>query len=111
MPSWCAWLVDAGVLMLDGPAHVEGPRVVQKAWLAVVRETELTAVECFPFVFAGRYGAGSASVRIHLALSPRSSPPIGAAACASAPPPADPATPRSGSGSVAPPRPRVLPPA
>ena len=70
MPSWCAWLVDAGVVMLDGLAHVEGPRVVQNAWLAVVRETELTAVECFPFVFAGRYGAGSASVRIHLALSP-----------------------------------------
>jgi hypothetical protein len=70
MPSWCAWLVDAGVLLLEGPPRVEGPRVVQRAWLAVVREAELTAVECFPMIFAGRYGSGAASVRIHLALSP-----------------------------------------
>ena len=61
MPSWCAWLVDTGVLILDGPPHVEGPRVVQKPWLAVVRETELTAVECFPFVFAGRSARGARS--------------------------------------------------
>jgi len=27
MPSWCAWLVDAGVMMLDGQAHLEG-----RAW-------------------------------------------------------------------------------
>jgi len=70
MPSWCAPLVDAGVIRLDGPAALDGPRVVQPAWLAVVRESELTAVECFPFVFAGRYGSGAASLRIHLALSP-----------------------------------------
>jgi hypothetical protein len=70
MPSWCAWLVETGVLLLDGPPHIEGPRVAQKAWLAVVREAELTAVECFPLIFAGRYGSGGASVRIHLALSP-----------------------------------------
>ena len=69
-PSWCAPLVDAGVIRLDGPAALDGPRVVQPAWLAVVRESELTAVECFPFVFAGRYGSGAASLRIHLALSP-----------------------------------------
>ena len=70
MPSWCAWLVDAGVLLLDGPPHLDGPRVVQRAWLAVVREAELAAVECFPLLFAGRYGSGAASLRIHLALSP-----------------------------------------
>src|SRR5437762_2311660 len=70
MPSWCAPLVDAGVVHLDGPAAVDGPRIVQAAWLAVVRESELTAVECFPLVFAGRYGSGAASLRIHLALSP-----------------------------------------
>src|SRR5439155_24197524 len=70
MPSWCAPLVDAGVIRLDGPAALDGPRVVQPAWLAVVRESELTAVECFPFVFACRYGSGSASLRIHLVISP-----------------------------------------
>jgi len=69
LPSWCTALIDAGVLLLDGVARLEGPRVVQRAFLAVVRETELTAVERFPLVFAGRYGAGAA-VRIHLALSP-----------------------------------------
>ena len=70
MPSWCAPLVDSGVLRLDGPAALDGPRVVQAAWLAVIRESELTAVECFPLVFAGRHGSGAASLRIHLALSP-----------------------------------------
>ncbi|HYS08160.1 MAG TPA: hypothetical protein VEP66_05430 [Myxococcales bacterium] len=70
MPSWCAWLIDAGVLLLEGPPHLDGPRVVQRAWLAVVRETELAAVECFPLVFAGRYGSVAASLRLHLALSP-----------------------------------------
>jgi hypothetical protein len=69
IPSWCTSLVDAGVLLLDGAPLLEGPRVVQRARLAVVRETELAAVECFPLVFAGRYGAG-APVRVHLALSP-----------------------------------------
>ncbi len=70
IPSWCSWLIDAGVLLLEGPPHLEGPRIVQRAWLAVVREAELAAVECFPVVFAGRYGSGTASLRIHLALSP-----------------------------------------
>lgn len=37
MPSWCAWLVEAGVLRLDAPPSIEGPRVVQQAWLAVIR--------------------------------------------------------------------------
>src|SRR5205814_99521 len=44
--------------------------VVQHAWLAVVREAELSAVECFPIVLAGRYGSGAAALRIHLAISP-----------------------------------------
>ncbi|MGZ6124084.1 MAG: hypothetical protein ACXWLR_03935, partial [Myxococcales bacterium] len=70
MPSWCAALVDAGVVRLEGSPSLEGPRVVQQAWLAVIREAELTAVECFPIVFAGRYGSGAASPQIHLALSP-----------------------------------------
>ena len=70
MPSWCASLVDVGVLRLEGPPALDGPRVVQHAWLAVVREAELSAVECFPVVFAGRYGSGAAALRIHLALSP-----------------------------------------
>jgi len=63
MPSWCASLVDVGVLRLEGPPALDGPRVVQHAWLAVVREAELSAVECFPVVFAGRY-------RPHRALAP-----------------------------------------
>jgi len=70
VPSWCSWLIDAGVLLLEGSPHLEGPRVVQRAWLAVVREAELAAVECFPLVFAGRYGSGATSLRIHLAISP-----------------------------------------
>jgi hypothetical protein len=70
MPSWCAALVDAGVLRLDGPPAIDGPRVVQHGWLLAIRETELTAVECFPLVLAGRYGSGAASLQIHLALSP-----------------------------------------
>ena len=70
LPSWCAPLVDAGVILLDGAPLVEGPRVVQLAWLSVIRETELAAVECFPVVFAGRHGSGAAALRIHLALSP-----------------------------------------
>src|SRR5467141_3505518 len=70
MPSWCASLVDAGVLRLDGPPALDGPRVLQHAWLAVVREAELSALECFPVVLAGRYGSGAAALRIHLAISP-----------------------------------------
>ena len=69
MPSWCAALVDAGVLRLDGAPALEGPRVVQHATLLAIREAELTAVEPFPLVFAGRYGSGAA-LQIHLALSP-----------------------------------------
>lgn len=68
MPSWCAWLIEAGALRLDGPAAVDGPRVVQPAHLMVVREAQLSAVESFPLLFAGRYGA--ASLEVHLALSP-----------------------------------------
>src|SRR3989454_11515923 len=70
MPSWCASLVEAGVLRLEGQPALDGPRVVQHAWLAVVREAELSAVECFPIVLAGRYGSGAAALRIHLAISP-----------------------------------------
>lgn len=68
MPSWCAWLIEAGVLLLEGAPSLDGPRVVQPARLLVVREAELTAVESFPVLFAGRYGA--ASLQVHLALSP-----------------------------------------
>lgn len=70
LPSWCAVLVDEGVLRLDGPPAIDGPRVVQHGWLLAIREAELTAVECFPVVFAGRYGSGAASLQIHLAMSP-----------------------------------------
>jgi len=70
MPSWCTWLIDSGVLRLDGPPAVQGPRVVQRAWLVVVREVELAAVECFPLVFAARFGSGAASLHVHLAISP-----------------------------------------
>lgn len=70
MPSWCAALAEAGVLRLDGPPSLEGPRVVQPAWLVVIRESELTAQECFPLAFAGRYGSGAASLHVHLAVSP-----------------------------------------
>ena len=70
MPSWCAWLIDAGLLRLDAPPAVEGPRVVQAASLLVMREAELSAVERFHFVFAGRYGSGAASLSVHLAVSP-----------------------------------------
>ena len=37
VPSWCAWLADAGLLRVDGPPSIQGPRVVQPAWLLVVR--------------------------------------------------------------------------
>src|SRR3954464_13691641 len=70
LPSWCAHLVDAGVLYLAGSPRLEGPRVIQRAVLLAVREAELSAVECFPIVFAGRFGAGAASPEVHLALSP-----------------------------------------
>jgi hypothetical protein len=70
MPSWCTWLVDCGVLRLEGPPVIDGPRVVQAAWLVVVREVELAAVECFPVVFAARFGSGAASLHVHLAMSP-----------------------------------------
>src|SRR5205823_1561837 len=59
-----------GVLRLDGPPSVEGPRVVQAASLLVMREAELSAVERFHFTFAGRYGSGAASLHLHLAVSP-----------------------------------------
>src|SRR5205085_7568802 len=48
LPSWAAWLFDAEVLLPDGDPFLEGPRVVQRAFLAVVRETQLEAVECYP---------------------------------------------------------------
>ena len=70
LPSWCAHLVDAGVLHLAGPPRIEGPRVVQWALLLAIREAELSAVECFPLAFAGRFGSGAASPAVHLALSP-----------------------------------------
>ncbi|MFL5362046.1 MAG: hypothetical protein ACJ78U_13860 [Myxococcales bacterium] len=70
LPSWCAHLVDMGVLHLHGPPRLEGPRVVQRAVLLAVRESELSAVECFPVVFAGRFGFGAAAPEVHLALSP-----------------------------------------
>jgi hypothetical protein len=70
IPSWCTWLVEEGVLRLDAPAAVEGPRVVQPASLLVVREAELSAVERFPLLFAGRFGSGAASLSVHLAISP-----------------------------------------
>jgi len=70
LPSWCAHLVDAGVLHLHGPPRLEGPRVVQRAVLLAVRESELSAIECFPVVFAGRFGFGAAAPEVHLALSP-----------------------------------------
>ena len=68
LPSWCAWLIDAGVLRCEGPARVDGPRVVLRTSLAVVREAELTAVEHFPVLFAGRFAPGG--LHVHLALSP-----------------------------------------
>lgn len=70
IPSWCTWLLDSGVLRLDGPPAIQGPRVVQAAWLVAIREVELSAVECFPVVFAARFGSGAASLHVHLALSP-----------------------------------------
>jgi len=70
IPSWCTWLIDCGALRLEGPPLVQGPRVVQPAWLVVVREVELSAVECFPIAFAARFGSGAASLHVHLALSP-----------------------------------------
>ncbi|HET7788325.1 MAG TPA: hypothetical protein VFL36_20300 [Myxococcales bacterium] len=70
VPSWCAWLIDAGVLVPDGAPVLEGGRAVLRAFLAVVRETELAAVECFPVTFAARFASGAASMHVHLALSP-----------------------------------------
>lgn len=70
MPSWCAWLLEAGVLRLEGAPALDGPRVVQRALLLTIREAELTAVECFPLIFAGRFLAGEESLRLHLAISP-----------------------------------------
>jgi len=37
LPSWCAHLVDAGVLQLAGPPRIEGPRVIQWALLLAIR--------------------------------------------------------------------------
>ena len=68
LPSWCAWLVDAGVLQCEQPPQIEGPRIVLHAALAVVREAELEGVERFPLTFAGRYAPGGAP--LHLAISP-----------------------------------------
>ncbi|HET9751900.1 MAG TPA: hypothetical protein VFP52_03015, partial [Myxococcales bacterium] len=70
VPSWCAWLIDAGVLVPDGAPALEGGRAVLRAFLAVIRETELAAVECFPITFAARFASGAASMHVHLALSP-----------------------------------------
>jgi len=66
LPSWCVWLLELGVLIPSGAPAIEGPRVVQRAWLAVARER----VECFPVVFAGRASATTAGVSVHLAVSP-----------------------------------------
>src|SRR5438552_4508948 len=68
LPSWCTWLLDAGVLQCERPPQIEGPRIVLQAALAVVREAELEGVERFPLVFAGRFAPAAA--HIHLALSP-----------------------------------------
>ena len=38
VPSWCAWLVEAGVLRFDAAPVLDGPRVVLPASLMVVRE-------------------------------------------------------------------------
>src|SRR5256885_10207115 len=40
LPSWCAWLIDAGILQCEQPPQIEGPRIVLHAALAVVREAE-----------------------------------------------------------------------
>ena len=68
LPSWCAWLIDADVLRLDGGPSISGPRVVQHAWLLAVREAELQAVEAFPVIFAGGFAASA--FEVHLAISP-----------------------------------------
>ena len=70
LPSWCASLLDAGVLECEGPPRIAGPRVLLQASLAVVREAELLAVERFAVTFAGRHASGAASPFVHLALSP-----------------------------------------
>jgi hypothetical protein len=66
MPSWCAWLFDLGVLTARGAPTLEGPRIVLRADLHVVREKE----ESFPVVFAGRASRTSTGVSVHLAVSP-----------------------------------------
>jgi hypothetical protein len=66
LPSWCVWLLELRVLIPNGQPVIEGPRVVQRAWLAVAREK----VEHFPVVFAGRASATTAGVSVHLAVSP-----------------------------------------
>ena len=70
VPSWCAHLIDAGLIRLEGPAAIDGARVVQHAWLLAIREAELAAVECFPITFAGKFAAGPAALHVHLAHSP-----------------------------------------
>jgi hypothetical protein len=70
LPSWCAFLIDAGVLVPDGPPALEGGRAVLRAFLAVIRETELAALESFPVTFAARFASGAASMHVHLAISP-----------------------------------------
>jgi hypothetical protein len=66
LPSWCAWLLDLGVLRPRGGPTLEGPRIVLRAWLSVERDQP----ECFPVVFAGRASATTAGVSAHLAVSP-----------------------------------------
>ncbi len=68
LPSWCAWLIDAGVLECERPPQIEGPRLILHAALAVVREAELEGVERFPVTFAGRYAPNAP--HLHLAISP-----------------------------------------
>ncbi|MCA1826627.1 MAG: hypothetical protein LC689_06765 [Myxococcales bacterium] len=68
LPSWCIWLIDAGVLEVESAAVLEGPRIVLHAALAVVREAELEGVERFPVTFAGRHAPGAP--HLHLAISP-----------------------------------------
>lgn len=68
LPSWCAELIDLGIVEIVKPPHVEGPRVVLQAALSVVREAELEGVERFAVTFAGRFAPDAPAV--HLAISP-----------------------------------------
>jgi hypothetical protein len=66
LPSWCAWLLELGILTPRGPPAIEGPRIVLRAFLTVARER----VERFAVVFAGRASASTAGASVHLAVSP-----------------------------------------